>query len=977
MELLVVLLIGLVIWLWLQLSRLSERVERLDERLIRAIDTLRGMERDANKRPSHKAQPVESPAPPEPVSVPLPAPVVASADPMPTAAARLGAPRPRIERIVPAESAEPAPPAAPVEPGEPAEPVSWELTVGTSWLNKIGVLTLVIGVALLVAYSFPLMGPAGRVATGYVLSGVILAAGMFFERREQFRNYGYGLVAGGWAGVYFTTFAMHEVPAARILESDLVAVSLLSVVAVGMIAHSLRYRSQVVTSLAYVVAYATLALSPLSGFSLAASVPLAVSVLFVSQRLGWPAVSTLGIVATYLVFVLRASVFPGGAMSTYSPLPYLTLAAYWLAFEIADIAALRMRRTAPGGKPQLSMLALNAAGLLGSLVVMAPVGRPQLFAAMLFSTGAAYIVSAVIRALLMPERRHDLDADRPFDGSHAATAIAAFLFVAAILLRFSQTREGLGWLLETQLLFVAGLTLGDRWLRRFGSAIGALVTTHTAILCIVNRGGIEEMLPGIGLNAAIAIVVAMIWYANRETLRIRSLSPAWIERGYSWCATGLVGAAIWASASPAHQGLAGILAAFLLLEAGLRRDSDYTWQSYLAGALGGYATLGAFLFPPDAAGQLGSWGIAPAPLDDWIVLPVGIAVCASAAFRLLTHRGAPAAPEAVTAAGTFMTLAAALTMVFEWRVLPAEFVAPAWAATGFALAALGLHRHQTGQRWLGYAVTVAASIRITDGLFAVTHVDARHGWAAGSVAALVYATAWLARRSAVRGLDKVNLGGGLSVVGTLIVSVLQWRILQDVAIGPGWTLLGATLLFIGLGRSLRDLRWQGYVMLALGTLRAGLPVFGRPEATFYPIVWLSFCLAIVYVTTLIARRALRSRLESAAVRQNEDFAITSLLVGASAMLARLITRSVEPSVVTLALGLEGLALMSTGLFSRERALRLAGLTLLVGCIVKLFFFDLRELEPIPRIFSFVVLGLVLLGISWAYTQYRDKIRQLL
>jgi hypothetical protein len=147
---------------------------------------------------------------------------------------------------------------------------SWEMVVGTSWLNKIGVLVSIVGVALLVSYSFAHIGPGGRVAIGYLLSASMLAAGVVLERRDTFRNYAYGLVAGGWAGIYFTTFAMHDVAAAKIIDNDLLAVALLSLAAAGMVAHSLRYRSQVVTSLAFIVAYTTLALSPLSGFALAA-----------------------------------------------------------------------------------------------------------------------------------------------------------------------------------------------------------------------------------------------------------------------------------------------------------------------------------------------------------------------------------------------------------------------------------------------------------------------------------------------------------------------------------------------------------------------------------------------------------------------------------------------------------------------------------------------------------------------------------
>jgi len=38
--------------------------------------------------------------------------------------------------------------------------------------------------------------------------------------------------------------------------------------------------------------------------------------------------------------------------------------------------------------------------------------------------------------------------------------------------------------------------------------------------------------------------------------------------------------------------------------------------------------------------------------------------------------------------------------------------------------------------------------------------------------------------------------------------------------------------------------------------------------------------------------------------------------------------------------------------------------LLLASILKLFVWDLRRLETLPRIFSFIVLGAILLGVSW-------------
>jgi uncharacterized membrane protein len=62
-----------------------------------------------------------------------------------------------------------------------------EETLGTNWLNKLGIVILVIGVALFLAYEMRELGPFGKIVVGYAVSGAMLAAGIFFERRDQWR----------------------------------------------------------------------------------------------------------------------------------------------------------------------------------------------------------------------------------------------------------------------------------------------------------------------------------------------------------------------------------------------------------------------------------------------------------------------------------------------------------------------------------------------------------------------------------------------------------------------------------------------------------------------------------------------------------------------------------------------------------------------------------------------------------------------
>lgn len=45
-----------------------------------------------------------------------------------------------------------------------------EEVLGTNWLNKLGVIILVLGVAFFLAYQLQTLGPAGKVLVGYVVS---------------------------------------------------------------------------------------------------------------------------------------------------------------------------------------------------------------------------------------------------------------------------------------------------------------------------------------------------------------------------------------------------------------------------------------------------------------------------------------------------------------------------------------------------------------------------------------------------------------------------------------------------------------------------------------------------------------------------------------------------------------------------------------------------------------------------------------
>jgi len=98
---------------------------------------------------------------------------------------------------------------------------------------------------------------------------------------------------------------------------------------------------------------------------------------------------------------------------------------------------------------------------------------------------------------------------------------------------------------------------------------------------------------------------------------------------------------------------------------------------------------------------------------------------------------------------------------------------------------------------------------------------------------------------------------------------------------------------------------------------------------------------------------------------------------ATVLLGALIFHEVSGSILTMAWGAEAIVLLAAGFALRDRVLRLSGLALFLVCTLKLFFWDLRNLDTLPRIMSFIVLGLLLVAVSWVYTRFRAQVQKFL
>jgi uncharacterized membrane protein len=196
-------------------------------------------------------------------------------------------------RVYQLESGETAPPPIHEQPVEvtvppPAAPAKdWEATVGTNWLNRIGVILLVIGITLFLGYAMASMGPAGKIAVGASVAGLMLGAGYWYEHKGNFRPFSLAMLGGGFAVFYATAYASHAVPASRIFDNLAIGIAIQTLIAVVAVWQAVQFGSERAAILGFLAAYLGLASSTSLPFIYGGAYPLAICGLWLSHRMKW------------------------------------------------------------------------------------------------------------------------------------------------------------------------------------------------------------------------------------------------------------------------------------------------------------------------------------------------------------------------------------------------------------------------------------------------------------------------------------------------------------------------------------------------------------------------------------------------------------------------------------------------------------------------------------------------------------------
>jgi hypothetical protein len=375
-------------------------------------------------------------------------------------------------------------------------------------------------------------------------------------------------------------------------------------------------------------------------------------------------------------------------------------------------------------------------------------------------------------------------------------------------------------------------------------------------------------------------------------------------------------------------------------------------------------------------------------LPNWAVL--GLAIAALYAMHARAQGQVSMAPsDAFVSAKGFLHGATLLFALAVWRELPSIAVAVAWTALCVAAIELAERFERKALILQAQVLIVAAVVR----LFMANFINP--GEAFGLSHRLITVAPVIVTLYYLRALSVAGWASGPGEPKFISPSVYSWTaalllvVLARFEVGREyavavWSPVFLALLALGLRIPDRDFRFQSYAIALL--------IFGRSWSTNLFLDGALFGLSERIVTVLPALAAIFAAVVIVPARGEHPVvalkgrlgrafgyadlnARSGLAILFAFLLLILIFYEMSIDLVSVGWAAEALALFVLGFSLNERSFRFFGLGLLLVCLFKIVLLDLEGVETIYRILSFIVLGLVLLLVSFGYSRYRKVIER--
>lgn len=445
----------------------------------------------------------------------------------------------------------------------------WESLLGTQVFLKVGVLVVVLGMVLFLGYAFTRVGPLGKIAMGYSLAAVMLAGGLFAERRVRYRQFGRSLIAGGWGVAYFVTFATHYMPAARVIENSMLAVLAMVLMASAAAAHSLRYRHEWTTAFAFLLIFVSLALSAWEQqavFNLVATVTAVVAANGLALRFRWSRHMMVNNLAGWLCALIWVELQMAQPADTMALTPLISmLAALWFS---GQFSLLRWNGTLPD-RWLTGTSVVHSCFALGMGLYVLQAYAPT------WSYLWPLLLGVVGLMTCIPLRHRD---DRSTYVIQATLALGALALVAPLKWGLSHEWTPALRLVGIEALWLGGLLLRDRYFRNLAYLALGVTFVEIAVRGLVDLDGAARVFL---LSVCLTLAITNSVLCRRWACRYLPDREAKITASaFSWCSSVFLTLLIWLSGPDPYAAPLLVSASLLWSElAARRRESDLIWQS--------------------------------------------------------------------------------------------------------------------------------------------------------------------------------------------------------------------------------------------------------------------------------------------------------------------------------------------------------------------------------------------------------------
>jgi len=349
---------------------------------------------------------------------------------------------PVVERkVIPSKPTQPESTEPKQTKSTPKSSKDLEFRIGGTWLNRIGVVAVVLGMAFFLKYSFEndWIGPTGRIFLG-ILSGMVM---MFAGEKlhQRYPGYAQGLIGGGSLAMFFSIYAGYQF---YLLIPPFVAFSFMVLIMVYTVFMAVRKDSRAIGVLGIIGAYLAPFLvgseDPSLWLLYAYLILLTLGVLGVSIYKKWVVFQYLSFIFNQLIFAFMwMAVTWGYAYENFVAPSYLFLCANFFIY-LGIVSVYNIRTKKKSTRRDISLILMNgflffawSADVLEYTFVMDFMGFYAVFVALVY----LYLGK-------MAYKLHKEDKGQVY----SLFLLAFVLITLAIPIQFSDASVGLGWLVE-------------------------------------------------------------------------------------------------------------------------------------------------------------------------------------------------------------------------------------------------------------------------------------------------------------------------------------------------------------------------------------------------------------------------------------------------------------------------------------------------------------------------------------------------